>query len=82
MGVPPDVAYVACCALGLAFSDGSRDQGIDDLRRAANGKVGVLKRAQEVLPASPIEDTTVVGAASTLLAAAIKLVEGQADPWP
>lgn len=68
--VPSDVAYVAACALGHAFSEHHGPDAVADLLRTADGRPETLDAAREALPAYPSGDEPVIQAATSLLDAA------------
>lgn len=70
MNVPPEVAYVTACALGLAFSQHEGDEAVVDLLTAAEARPETLNAARTALTAYPSEDRAIVLAAGELLAAA------------
>lgn len=70
MNVPPEIAYVTACALGLAFSRHELDDAVVDLLGAADGSAETLDAARAALLAYPTGDPSVARAADDLLAAA------------
>lgn len=70
VNVPAEVAYVAACALGLAFSQRQGDDAVVDLLTAAEGLPETLSAARAALPTYAIQDTSVLQAARELLTSA------------
>lgn len=69
-----DAPYVTACALGLAFSHRPHLDAVEELIRAAEGRVATLKAARAALPGHALEDPSQVRAAARLLTAAAAAV--------